>query len=134
MNEQDIVRVQDVMTPDVKTIDRMQTVAEAIEMMRHSGVSSLIVERRNENDEYGLIVVSDIATKVIGPDKSPDRVNVYDVMTKPVITVHEDMDIRYAVRLLGHFKISRALVIDQMRAPLGIVTLRDMVLRHGQSS
>jgi len=134
MNEQDIVRVRDVMTPDVKTIDRMQTVAEAIEMMRHSGVSSLIVERRNENDEFGLIVVSDIATKVIGPDKSPDRVNVYDVMTKPVITVHGDMDIRYAVRLLGHFKISRALVIDQARAPLGIVTLRDMVLRHGQGS
>jgi len=122
------------MTPDVKTIDRIQTVAEAIEMMRHSGVSSLIVERRSENDEFGLIVVSDIATKVIGPDKSPDRVNVYDVMTKPVITVHGDMDIRYAVRLLGHFKISRALVIDQARAPLGIVTLRDMVLRHGQGS
>jgi len=134
MNEQDIVRVRDVMTPDVKTIDRIQTVAEAIEMMRHSGVSSLIVERRNENDEFGLIVVSDIATKVIGPDKSPDRVNVYDVMTKPVITVHGDMDIRYAVRLLGHFKISRALVIDQARALLGIVTLRDMVLRHGQGS
>jgi len=134
MNEHNIVRVRDVMTPDVKTIDRMQTVAEAIEMMRHTGVSSLIVERRNENDEFGLIVVSDIATKVIGPDKSPDRVNVYDVMTKPVITVHEDMDIRYAVRLLGHFRISRALVIDHMRPPLGIVTLRDMVLRHGQSS
>jgi CBS domain-containing protein len=40
------------------------------------------------------------------------------------------MRTEYAVRLLVRFKLSRALVVDHSRTPVGIVTLRDMVLRH----
>ncbi|MBC8270142.1 MAG: CBS domain-containing protein [Rhodospirillaceae bacterium] len=134
MNDKKMIRVGEVMTPDVKTIEGTQTVDKAIEMMRSSGVSSLIVERRDANDEYGMVVVSDIATKVIGPDKAPERVGVYEIMTKPVLSVSEDMDIRYAVRLLSQFGLSRAFVTDDHRQLKGIVTLRDMVLRHGSET
>ncbi len=131
MNDKKIIKVGDVMTPEVKTIEGTQTVDKAIDMMRNSGVSSLVVDRRDEDDEYGMVVVSDIATKVIGPDKAPERVGVYEIMTKPVLSVSEDMDIRYAVRLLSQFGLSRAFVTDGHRNLKGIVTLRDMVLRHG---
>lgn len=131
MNDKPITKVGAVMTPDVKTIEGTQSVDVAIEMMRASGVSSLVVERRNADDEYGMIVVSDIATKVLGPDKAPERVGVYEIMTKPVLSLSEDMDIRYAVRMLSQFKLSRAFVTDDHRNLKGIVTLRDMVLRHG---
>jgi CBS domain-containing protein len=130
MNNKTIIKVGEVMTPDVKTIEGTQTVDKAIDEMRNSGVSSLIVDRRNDDDEFGMVVVSDIATKVIGPDKAPERVGIYEIMTKPVLTLSEDMDIRYAIRLLGQFSLSRALVIDGERKLKGIVTLRDMVLRH----
>jgi len=130
MSDTVIINVGAVMTPDVKTIDGTQTVDKAIEMMRNSGVSSLIVDRRNTDDEFGMVVVSDIAIKVIGPNKAPSRVGIYEIMTKPVLTLMEDMDIRYAVRLLGQFSLSRALVVDHQRNLKGIVTLRDMVLRH----
>ncbi len=130
MNDKKITKVVEVMTPEVKTIDGMQTVDKAIEMMRDSGVSSLIVDRRNEDDEFGMVVMSDIATKVIGPDKAPERVGIYEIMTKPVLTISEQMNIRYAVRLLSQFGLSRALVTDKERTLKGIVTLRDMVLRH----
>jgi len=132
MNDKKVIKVGDVMTPEVKTIEGTQTVDKAIDMMRNSGVSSLVVERRDEDDEYGMVVVSDIATKVIGPDKAPERVGVYEIMTKPVLSVSEDMDIRYAVRLLSQFGLSRAFVTDDNRNLKGIVTLRDMVLRHGE--
>jgi predicted transcriptional regulator len=122
-------KVGDVMTGDVKTIDRMATVAEAIERMRRAGVSSLAVERRDVDDEYGLIVVTDIARDVIACDRPTDRTNVYEIMTKPVLTVPCDMQARYAVRLLVRFNVSRALVVDTNRSPVGIVTLRDLVLR-----
>ena len=131
MNDTKIIKVGDVMTPEVRTIEGTQTVDKAIDMMRNSGVSSLVVDRRDEDDEYGMVVVSDIATKVIGPDKAPERVGVYEIMTKPVLSVSEDMDIRYAVRLLSQFGLSRAFVTDDHRNLKGIVTLRDMVLRHG---
>jgi predicted transcriptional regulator len=126
-----IVRVGDVMTPELRMVGRMSTVAEAIETMREAGVSSLVVERRDPADEYGLIVITDIAREVIAKDRPIDRVNVYEVMSKPVLALPVDMQTKYAVRLLARFNLSRALVVDDRREPVGIVTLRDLVLRHG---
>ena len=130
MNADSPIRVGQVMTPQVRTIGRTATVREAVTIMRQIGVSSLVVERRDEADEFGLLVVTDIAREVIGKDRSADRVNVYEVMTKPVLTLPAEMDIKYAVRLLTRFQLTRALVLDNDRGPVGIVTLRDMVLRH----
>ena len=118
------------MSPGIKTIGRMATVADAVEKMREAGVSSLVVERRDEHDEYGLVVVTDIAREVIAKDRPAERVNIYEIVSKPVITLPADMQVKYAVRLLVQFRLSRALVVDAARQPLGIVTLRDMVLRH----
>jgi CBS domain-containing protein len=126
-----VIRVGDVMTPEVRTIGRMATVADAIAAMREAGVSSLAVERRDPTDEYGLIVITDIAREVIAKDRAAERINVYEVMSKPVLTVSVDMQAKYAVRLLVKFNVSRALVVDGARSPVGIVTLRDLVLRHG---
>lgn len=130
MTEHTHATVGDVMTRSVRTIGGMATVQEAIEMMRGAGVSSLVVDRRDRNDEFGLLVISDIAGEVIGEDRAPERVNVYEVMSKPVLTLPADMNIRYAIRLLLKFGLSRALVTNEDRTPAGIVTLRDMVLRH----
>jgi CBS domain-containing protein len=134
MSEHIFTPVGDVMIRDIQTIGTMATVSEAIEAMSLAGVSSLVVERRGESDEFGLLVVSDIARKVIAANKSPDRTNVYEIMSKPVLGVPESMDIRNAVRLLVQFNLSRALVVDDRRSPVGIVTLRDMVLRHGKDN
>ncbi len=129
MNEYEIyVKVREVMTPSPKMIDGLASVSDAIKMMRKQGVSSLVIDRRHEGDEYGLLVVHDIAEKVIGRNRSPSRVNVYEVMSKPVLSVDRDMDIKYAIRLLSRFRLSRALVMERGRV-VGIVTLRDMALR-----
>ena len=125
----DFVTTGEVMTPSPKMVHGLSTVQDAIEIMRDNVISSVVVEKRYEGDEYGLLVVADIASKVIGNDRSPERTNVYEIMTKPVICVDKDMDIKYACRLLSNFKISRALVTDGGDV-VGIVTLRDMVLRY----
>jgi len=129
MTEEKITKVMDVMTRDVITVEATATVHDAVRLMRRHHTSSLVVERRDEFDEYGLIAVADIAGNVLGKNLSPERVNVYEVMSKPVITLAAEMNVVYAVRLLNRFKLTRALVIDHDRNPLGIVTLRDMVLR-----
>lgn len=130
MTDHDIARVSDVMTPDVIVVARTATVREAVAGMRARGTSSVVIDRRDEDDEFGLLTVKDIAEQVIGNDLSPDRVNVYEVMSKPVMTLAAEMNIIYAVRMLTRFKLTRAMVIDHERRPVGIVTLRDMVLRH----
>ena len=129
MSETGFTRVREVMTPSPTVIDGLATVAEAIELMREKGISSLVIDRRHEGDEYGLVVVTDIAKKVVAEDHAPERTNVYEVMTKPVLTVDCEMDIKYAIRLLARFGISRALVTRDGTLA-GIVTMRDMVLRY----
>jgi len=124
------VRVSDVMTPTVRTVERTSTVLEAIKDMRQHRVSSLVVERRDETDEFGVLTVTDVAKKVVAQGKAADRIYVYEVMSKPVLTVAAEMNIVYAIRLLVQFDVSRAVVTDHERKPVGIVTLRDMVLRH----
>jgi predicted transcriptional regulator len=126
MSEQ-IVRVRQVMKTEFDTVDGMTTVYDALKSMRHIETKCLIVNKRHADDEYGMLLLSDIARKVIGPNRSPQRVNVYEVMAKPVITVDPEMNIRYCARLFDRFELSRAPVLEQGRV-VGIVSFTDMVL------
>lgn len=123
------VKVRDVMTPHVRTIDGLATVDDAIKHMQEHKFGAAIVARRDESDEYGFITVQEIARQVIEPDRCPTRVNVYEIMEKPVLTVHADMNIRYAIRLLERVNSLRALVTDHNEA-VGVVTMLDMVLKY----
>ncbi len=131
MNDHETTKVSQAMTASVYTIDATATVKDAIQAMREHRVSSLAVERRDEHDEFGLLVIADIAREVISQNRAAERVNVYEIMSKPVVTLPADMSIKYAVRFLVRFELSRALVVDAEREPVGVVTLRDMVLCYG---
>lgn len=129
MSERSVTRVRDVMTPEPQIVERLASVRDAIDRMREHHVSSLIIDRRHEGDEYGMVTVHDIAGQVIGKDRAIDRVSVYEIMSKPVLSVEVDMDIRYAIRMLTRFRLTRALVIER-GTMVGIVTLRDMTIRY----
>jgi signal-transduction protein with cAMP-binding, CBS, and nucleotidyltransferase domain len=129
MSENKLVRVSDVMKPKVDMVDGMMTVKDALEKMKHVDTKTLIVNKRHDDDEYGIVLLSDIAKHVIAQDKAPERVNIYEVMSKPVISVSPDMDIRYCARLFTQFGLSRAPVIKAGEV-LGVISFTDMVL-HG---
>ena len=125
------MRVADLMSADVHSVDGLATVAEAMALMRRHTISSLVVNRRDGDDEFGLLVVSDIAAQVIAANRAPERMHVYEVMSKPVLTLPSDMLARYATRLLVRLGLSRAVVVDHDRNLLGMATLRDLVLADG---
>jgi len=129
MTREAITRVGDVMTASPHLIDGLASAREAIDLMRDKHVSSLVIDKRHDDDEYGMITVHDIAEKVVGIDRPVGRTSVYEIMSKPVLTVHRQMSIKYAMRLLTQFKLSRALVIEHGKM-VGIVTLRDMAVRY----
>ena len=87
-----------------------------------------IVKKRNDDDEYGIVVPADIAKKVLAQDRSPGRINVYEIMSKPVIGVHSRMDVRYCARLFERFGLSVAPVIDAGDV-LGVVTYNGIALQ-----
>jgi len=128
MNEQKVVRVVDVMKRKFDMVDGMATIREALDTMKHIETKCLLVNKRSADDEYGILLISDIAKHVIARDKSPDRVNVYEIMAKPVITVDPQMDIRYCARLFERFHLSRGPVLENGQL-VGIVSYTDMVLK-----
>ena len=127
--EHKIVRVSDVMNAPLHMIGGVASVQDAIAEMNRLNVSSLIIERRDDDDEFGVISVHNIASKVVAVNRSTSRTSVYEVMTKPALTLDSYMNVKYAIRLLARFGLTRALVIHGKEL-LGIVTLRDMVLGY----
>ena len=128
MSDRKVTRVRDVMKPKVDIVEGMMTVKDALSTMKHIETKALIVNKRHEDDEYGIVMLSDIAKYVLATDRAPERVNVYEVMSKPVICIDPDMDIRYCARLFDKFGLSRAPVVENDKV-IGIVSFTDMVLR-----
>lgn len=128
MSDRKIIRVKEVMKSQFDFVDGMATVQEALQTMQHVDTKCLVVKKRHADDEWGLLMISDIARDVLARDRAPERVNVYEVMVKPVLSVRQDMDIRYCARLFERFDLSRAPVVEDGEV-IGIVSFTDMVLK-----
>ena len=127
IEKKDLIRVRDVMKTDFGSIDGIATVSDALKKMKSLKTAVLIVNKRNEDDEYGMLTSGDIARHVLAKDRAPDRVNVYEIMSKPVISVNPDMDIRYCSRLFANYNLVRAPVLENNKV-VGMVSPNSLVL------
>ena len=127
-----IVRARDVMEQRHIEMSGLSTVAEAIETLRRENAHVIIVEKRNADDVYGMVLLADIAKRVLAKDRSPGRVNIYEVMVKPVVSVPPCMDIRYCARLFDRLGLSDAPVIEN-EVVVGVLNYDQMVLQGMQS-
>jgi signal-transduction protein with cAMP-binding, CBS, and nucleotidyltransferase domain len=123
-----IVRVREVMKSDIDIVDGMLTVAAALKHMKPLDTRTLVVDKRHPDDEYGVVMFRDIAKRVLAPDLSPERINIYEIMSKPVISVDPQMDVRYCIKLFDRFGISRAPVLENGKI-IGLVSYTDIVLK-----
>ncbi len=124
-----VVKARDVMHKGVTSIDGMATAKEAAAKMREHRITDLLIEKRHSDDAWGIIVVQDLIRGVILPGQSSDEVNVYEIMTKPVITVPADMDVRYVARLLYRAGIRRA-PVEEGGKLVGMISLSSLVLEN----
>jgi signal-transduction protein with cAMP-binding, CBS, and nucleotidyltransferase domain len=123
-----IIRVRNVMKHEFDIVDGRMTIMAALRTMKHVETKSLIVDKRDDDDEYGMLLISDIAKQVLALDRSPERINVYEIMSKPLLSVDPEMDIRFSARLFDQFGLSRAPVLQDGKI-IGIVSYTDMVLK-----
>ncbi|MGB0899812.1 MAG: CBS domain-containing protein [Psychrobium sp.] len=127
MSNKPVVQSQDVMSDKFVKLDGMCTVQEAIDAMRANKTDVIIVDKRTEHDAYGIVVLSDIAKRVLAQDRAPERVNIYEIMAKPLISLPPHMDVRYCARLFERFGLAYAPVIENEEV-LGLVGYRELVL------
>ena len=123
-----MIQAKDIMTADVITISGSATVAEAVNLMKDKGLRALIVDRRSENDPYGIVTETDIVYKVAAYGHDPKVMRVFEIMTKPCVVVPPDLGVEYVARLFANAKIRRAPVVQGRL--LGIVSISD-ILRKG---
>jgi CBS domain-containing protein len=109
-------------------VEGLMTVKEAIRRLREEDVSVILVKKRNEHDAYGIVLLSDIAKKVLARDRSPDRVNIYEIMSKPVVRLDPELDVRYCARLFDQFGLSVCPVIEQDNV-IGMISYGELVMK-----
>lgn len=118
--------VEDLMVTEVATISCMATLRDAMEKMRERKVKSLVVEKRHDSDAWGLVTYSAILRTIIEEDGDVDLVNVYDIATRPVLTVPRQLEVRHAVSMMLRFDIRR-LVVSSNNELEGVLTMNDIV-------
>lgn len=121
------MKAEDIMTKEVITIRGTATVADAVNLMKTKGLRALIVDRRHEQDAYGIVTETDIVYKVTAYGKDPKQVRVYEIMTKPCIVVNPDLGVEYVARLFANTKIRRAPVITNELQ--GIISVTDILTK-----
>ncbi len=125
-----IVRARDVLSKEMVYIDGMATAQEAAQLMRKEKVDILLVNKRNADDAWGILSVVDLIRGVMIDDRDAQRVHVYEIMTKPVVTVPGDMDVRYVVRLMMRTQIRHVLVMEG-NENLGLFSFTSLILEKG---
>lgn len=123
-----LIRARDVMSARHLEMDGMATVAEALAAMRAQKSVVVMVKKRSDTDAFGIVLLSDIAKEVLARDRAPDRVNIYEIMSKPVISVDPDMDVRYVARMFDQFGLSNAPVVESGQV-IGVVSYEELVFK-----
>lgn len=122
------MKAADIMHKGVETISSSATVAAALRKMQQLKISSLIVERRNKDDAYGILTKTDIVTKVIeaGPKrKNLSKIKVFEIMSKPLVTVSPGLAIKYCTRVMKNAGVSRVPVFDGKQI-VGVLSMTDI--------
>jgi CBS domain-containing protein len=112
LKEVRFAKAADVMTKNVVYIEGNETVANAIRLMKEKGVSSLVVNRRDLEDTWGIMTRKDVVSKVVNPGRDPDETRVFEIMTKPLVMVSPGLELKYCARLFNQTGIRRAPVFD----------------------
>jgi predicted transcriptional regulator len=127
MSKHITVFAREVMQDNFIEIDGIATVKEALLEMKAKGIYILIVKKRHDIDEFGIVLLNDISKKVLAKDREPERVNIYEIMSKPIISIDPDMDVRYCARLFDQFGLSVTPVVEDGKV-IGIVTYNELIM------
>ena len=121
-----IMKITDIMTKDLVRVEENTAIAWVISKMKHFKIRSLIVERVDKNEPYGMITVRDVVYKVIAKGLDPEVVEVKDIMSEPAVYVSSDMDVKKVAQFMAEKGVSRVLVKKEDKL-VGIASLLDIL-------
>jgi len=123
-----LVTVEEIMIPrkDIITIPSLASVRNCLQVMQEKKVKSIIVEKDNPHDAFGIITYTNILHAIFSQDGDMDLLNVYDIATKPIIQVSANLNIKYAAQMMTNNDVNRLLVTRDGEL-MGLLSMNDIV-------
>jgi CBS domain-containing protein len=125
------MKVRDVMTRRVETVDPRVTVADAAEKMRALNVGALPV--CDDVRLAGMVTDRDLAVRALADGKNPGTTQVRDVMTPKIVYCFDDESTEDAARRMVDAGVRRLPVLDRGRQLVGIVSVDDLAALAGEA-
>lgn len=117
---------KDIVSDKLFYIDGLASIKDAILLMKEKEVQALIIQKRNEADANGIITMTDIVREVIIKNKTLDEVSVYEVMSKPVMSIPAHLNIKYVPRLLFNAKVRMA-PVEENGKYIGLIDYKQIL-------
>ena len=118
------MKISDIMTANVISISKDESVAAAARLLRRYNVGALPGTDRAMRLR-GIGTARDIATRCVAADADPKTTKVGEIMSRGIITASPGDTVGSAVRSMSSDQVRRLPVIDDGRV-VGMVTLCDM--------
>jgi len=104
------------------------TVTEALSRMRRRYINSLIVKTNDHHMAYGILTSKDVSDKIVAQDKNPSQVLVKEIMTTPLITIHEAATLKECAILMKEKHIHHLPVINDEQRIIGMISATDFLV------
>lgn len=121
-----IKTAKDIASNDLFYIDGLASVKDALDIMKSKGVGALIIQKRNDADANGIITITDIMDGVVVKNKTFEEVSVYEIMTKPVVSIPSHLNVKYIPRLLNRLHIRQA-PVEENGKYIGMIDFRQLL-------
>lgn len=122
------MKCKNIMTKSIKTCDYNCSAKEAAQIMKKFNTGAVpVVDAMNK--PLGVITDRDIAVNAVAESNHPENTKVLNLMTKHIISVHEDDSIDVAAQKMKEYKVRRILVVDDEDRLKGIISLADFALQ-----
>jgi CBS domain-containing protein len=118
------MRIGELMTKSLETIDVKATLREAAEKMRAYGIGALPV--MEDEQLVGMLTDRDITVRATAHGKDPNTTRVHDAMTHVVITCDMEAPLSEAEHLMEEKAVRRLVVLDAYKKPVGLISLDDL--------
>jgi CBS domain-containing protein len=116
-------KLENVMTTDVVTAHKEDTVVDAAKLMTANNIGCVVVTA--DGRVAGMLTEKDILVKVLGEKRNPASTLAAEVMGCPALTVNPDFSVYSASKLMQENGFRRLPVVDEGRL-VGIVTQTDL--------
>ena len=123
--------IQDVMTPNPRTVETESPLRQAAEIMRDQDVGSVVVTEGE--DVCGIVTDRDIAVRAVAAGRDPNETQVAEVCNRDVVSLSPDQSVDDAIRLMRDESIRRLPVLEGGKA-VGIVSLGDLAIARDPDS